>query len=73
MTDVQIAVGLGRKPGLDGAVFAAGQIFVDDVADKMVIGKLFFIHGNSNIFQTGMVIAIDDACLNILKGLNALF
>ena len=44
VADVQIAVGLGRETGDDAAVFAAVQIFVDDVADKMVIGKLVFVH-----------------------------
>ncbi len=46
VADVQIAVGLGRKAGVDAAVFAAGEVFVNHVADKVIVGKLFFVHHN---------------------------
>ena len=56
MTDVQVTVGLRREAGMYEAVFAAGQIFINDIADKMIVGELFFIHHgtDSNVFQTGM-------------------
>ena len=35
MADVQVAVGLGREPGVDPVVAALGQIRVDDLADEI--------------------------------------
>jgi hypothetical protein len=31
---------------VDAAVFAAGEVFVNHVADKVIVGKLFFVHHN---------------------------
>jgi len=46
VADVQVAVGFGRETGLDGAMFAAFEVFFDDGADEMVVGELVFIkHG----------------------------
>jgi hypothetical protein len=35
MTDVEITVGLGRKPGDDGVVLPGAKIITDDVADEI--------------------------------------
>ena len=42
MSDVQIAVGLGREAGVNGGVFACFKIVFNQRADKVVIGKLVF-------------------------------
>ena len=63
MADVQVAVGFGRKAGLDGGVFAAFEVFFDDGADEVVVGKLVF--GQHNV-SNGWYFNIKTGCRLLL-------
>ena len=42
----KVAVWLGRETGLDGCMFTAFEVFIDNGADKVVVRELVFIeHG----------------------------
>ena len=49
VTDVQIAIRLGRETGLDGCMFTAFEVFFDNGADEMVVRELVFIQHNISL------------------------
>ena len=49
VADVQITVRLGRETGLDGCMFTAFEVFIDDGADKVVVRELVFIQHNISL------------------------
>ena len=51
VADVQVAVRLGRKTGLDGCMFTAFEIFIDNGADKVVVRELVFIQHNISLME----------------------
>ena len=51
VADMQVAVGFGRKTGLNGWMFAAFEVFFDDGADEMVVRELVFIQHNISLME----------------------
>ena len=51
VADVQIAVRLGRETGLDGCMFTAFEVFIDNGADKVVVRELVFIQHNISLME----------------------
>ena len=49
VADVQVAVRLGRETGLDGCMFTAFEVFIDNGADKVVVRELVFIQHNISL------------------------
>ena len=49
VADVQVTVRLRREAGLDGCMFPAFEVFIDDGADKVVVRELVFIQHNISL------------------------
>ena len=55
---MEIAVWLGWKTGVNGGVFAAFEVFVNNGANKMVIRKLVFVHHGLIVETKGLLYPI---------------